>query len=129
MVRKAFLSAFCITAAFAVSLGTASAQAPQSAGEFERGFGGGRGDFENNIEASTRDANGNRLIVNGRMILGQGSLSGGLTDGGSVLDNTGLYGVGNQLNVITQGSWNTVIIDSTQINNGDINVGQNGAQQ
>ena len=27
--------------------------------------------------------------------------------------------IGNQLNVITNGNYNTVIIDSTQINNGD----------
>ena len=27
--------------------------------------------------------------------------------------------VGNQLNVITQGNWNTVIVNSTQINNGN----------
>ena len=31
--------------------------------------------------------------------------------------------MGNSLNVITQGSWNTVIIDSTQINTGDISAG------
>ena len=34
--------------------------------------------------------------------------------------------VGNQLNVITNGNNNTVIIDSTQINNGDQNVFLNG---
>lgn len=34
--------------------------------------------------------------------------------------------VGNQLNVITTGNYNTVIIDSTQINNGDQTVVLNG---
>ena len=34
--------------------------------------------------------------------------------------------VGNQLNVITNGSNNTIIIDSTQINNGDQTVILNG---
>ena len=34
--------------------------------------------------------------------------------------------VGNQLNVITQGSWNTVIVNSTQINNGDQTTVLNG---
>jgi len=29
--------------------------------------------------------------------------------------------VGNQLNVNVQGSWNTVIVNSTQTNNGDVN--------
>ena len=34
--------------------------------------------------------------------------------------------IGNQLNVITQGSWNTVIVNSTQINNGDISANSDG---
>ena len=34
--------------------------------------------------------------------------------------------VGNQLNVITNGSNNTIIIDATQINNGDQSVVLNG---
>ena len=34
--------------------------------------------------------------------------------------------VGNQLNVITQGSWNTVIVNSTQINNGNQTTVLNG---
>ena len=34
--------------------------------------------------------------------------------------------IGNQLNVVTNGSYNTVIIDSTQINNGDQSVVLNG---
>ena len=29
--------------------------------------------------------------------------------------------IGNQLNVNVSGQWNTVIVNSTQINNGDIN--------
>jgi holdfast attachment protein HfaA len=34
--------------------------------------------------------------------------------------------IGNQLNVVTNGNNNTVIIDSTQINNGDQSVVLNG---
>jgi holdfast attachment protein HfaA len=48
-----------------------------------------------------------------------GTLSGGLQD--SFATGIGASSaIGNQLNVITQGNYNTVIIDSTQINNGDI---------
>ena len=32
----------------------------------------------------------------------------------------GATAIGNNLTVITQGSWNTVIVNSTQINNGDV---------
>ena len=40
----------------------------------------------------------------------------------------GATAIGNNLNVTVQGNWNTVIIDSTQINNGDVtaNVELNG---
>jgi holdfast attachment protein HfaA len=74
--------------------------------------------FETPINPATRDENGNRVIVNGRMEM-EGILTGGLQDTFA----TGIgaaSAVGNQLNVITQGNYNTVIVDSTQINNGDI---------
>lgn len=128
MIRTVLSSALGVVAAFAVA-GPAAAQAPDRLGDFENAYGAGYGSMERPIEASTRDPNGNRLIVNGRMMLGEGTLQGGLTDGGGGLDNMGLTALGNQLNVITQGSWNTVIIDSTQINNGDVNAVLNGDQQ
>lgn len=105
----------------------ALAQAASSMGAFERGFGMDYDSFETPIEASTRDQNGNRLIVDGR-IMSQTSLFGGLGDGG-VGDSLSGGAIGNQLTVVTQGSWNTVIIDSTQINNGDQTVVINGEQQ
>lgn len=94
-----------------------SQPAASSAGDFTRGYGMGWESFETPIEASTRDASGNRTIVNGRMEI-EGTLTGGLMDNyGSGL---GAQAIGNQLNVVTQGNYNTVIVDSTQINNGDI---------
>lgn len=106
----------------------ALAQAPFSAGEFERGYGMDTGSFETPIEPGTRDQNGNRLIVDGRITTGQSSLFGGLGDGG-VGDSLSGSAFGNQLTVVTQGSWNTVIVDSTQINNGDQTVIINGEHQ
>lgn len=106
----------------------ALAQAPFSAGEFERGFGMEADSFETPIEPGTRDRNGNRLIVDGRIVTGQSSLFGGLGDGG-VGDSLSAGAFGNQLTIVTQGSWNTVIVDSTQINNGDQTVIINGEEQ
>ena len=80
--------------------------------------------FSTPINPSTRDANGNRTIVNGRMEI-EGTLSGGLMDGFASGLGTA-QAIGNQLNVVTQGNYNTVIIDSTQINNGDISADVNG---
>lgn len=89
-----------------------------SAGDIERPFGMGWESFDRPINPSTRDANGNRVIVNGRMEI-EGTLSGGIMDGfASGIGSA--QAIGNQLNVVTQGNYNTVIVDSTQINNGDI---------
>jgi holdfast attachment protein HfaA len=98
-----------------------------SGGDFSRPFAMDGDSFDRPFEPSTRDANGNRVIINGRMQI-EGSLSGGLMDGfGSGLGGSDATAVGNQLNVITNGSYNTVIVDSTQINNGDISADINGA--
>lgn len=89
-----------------------------SAGDVVRAFGMGWESFDSPINPATRDADGNRVIVNGRMQI-EGTLTGGLQDGFA----TGIgsaQAIGNQLNVVTQGNYNTVIVDSTQINNGDI---------
>lgn len=86
-------------------------------------FGTEWGQEEQPFEPGTRDANGNRLVINGRVMLGGSSLPGGLQFAGDATNLGDFLGssiaVGNQLNVITNGSNNIVIIDSTQINNGD----------
>jgi holdfast attachment protein HfaA len=114
LVKRTLLLTLALTA-FAVPAW--SQPAASSAGDFTRGYGMGWESFETPIEASTRDESGNRTIVNGRMEI-EGTLTGGLMDNyGSGL---GAQAIGNQLNVVTQGNYNTVIVDSTQINNGDI---------
>lgn len=91
---------------------------PGGAGDFSGGFGMGWESFDSSINTSTRDENGNRVIVNGRMQI-EGTLTGGLQD--SFSGGIGsAQAIGNQLNVVTQGNYNTVIVDSTQINNGDV---------
>ena len=100
-------------------------------GDFERPFGFSYGQETQPFDANTRDGNGNRLIVDGRIMTGmdQSTLSmstasasawaqasaGAGFGGGSVQNNA----IGNQLNVITQGNYNTVIVNSTQTNNGN----------
>ncbi|MEO0818206.1 MAG: holdfast anchoring protein HfaA [Pseudomonadota bacterium] len=99
--------------------------------EFERPYGYGYGQENRPFDAGSRDANGNRVVVNG-LIEGGTGLGLGLNTGwGQTAGATGLLGstgtaIGNQLNVITNGSYNTIIIDSTQINNGDQTASLNG---
>jgi holdfast attachment protein HfaA len=99
---------------------------PSGTGDVERAFGMDWESFDTPINPATRDEDGNRTIVNGRMEI-EGSLTGGIMDGfGSGLGGSTAQAIGNQLNVITQGSYNTVIVDSTQINNGDISADTDG---
>jgi holdfast attachment protein HfaA len=99
---------------------------PSGTGDVERAFGMNWESFDTPINPATRDENGNRTIVNGRMEI-EGTLTGGIMDGfGSGLGGSSAQAIGNQLNVVTQGNYNTVIVDSTQINNGDISADSDG---
>jgi len=113
------------------------AAAAQSAGSsgmgaYQAGYGGSRYTTARPQTGSTRDQNGNRLIVDGIIQAGANSYSsasGGVSSsysgaGGS--DGTAIGGstaIGNSLNVVVQGNHNTVIVNSTQINNGNVNAG------
>ena len=96
----------------------------QSAGEMMRlnaGYGRTPGQENRPIDPSTRDANGNRVIVNGLIQTGPDqSLYGDASTLSGAAGGVNASAVGNQLVVLTQGSWNTVVVDSTQINNGDV---------
>ncbi|WP_203292076.1 holdfast anchoring protein HfaA [Maricaulis parjimensis] len=73
--------------------------------------------------AAARSQNGNRVIIDGIIQTGVGvSTQTGLFGGGV---GSGATAIGNQLNVNVTGQYNTVIVNSNQINNGDINASAN----
>ena len=113
-----------------------SAQTAGSSGasQFQQGYGAARSSTARGTTGSTRDANGNRLIVDGIIQSGASSYSrqtGGVASAysgagrgsGSSAAIGGSTAIGNQLNVVVQGSWNTVIVNSNQTNNGDVTAG------
>ena len=108
----------------------ANAQAASSVAEFERPYGFGYGEESAPYAANSRDRLSNRVVINGLIEGGSGLGTGLYTGWGQTEGAAGMLGsgtaVGNQLNVITNGSNNTIIIDSTQINNGDQSVVLNG---
>lgn len=88
---------------------------------------------------SLRDANGNLTVVNGQFTSSTMSQQSGVQTAGTTTNGSGgsngsgaMFGgataIGNSLNVITNGSNNTVIVTSTQTNNGnqEANVSING---
>ena len=113
----------------------ASAQSTGSAGaaQFQAGYGASRYTTAQPASGSTRDANGNRLIVNGIIQSGASSyssatagVSSGYAGAGSSNKGTvigGASAIGNNLNVVIQGNRNTVIVNSTQTNTGNITAG------
>ncbi len=126
-LRRGF--ALIITALLLLVMGGAAAHAqdPSQVDHYDQPYGIGYGDENRPYNASTRDENGNRMIVNGRFVYSSSYSS---TSGVGGYSLTGQWGVnlsssaiGNSLNVVTSGNNNTVIVDSTQINNGDQEAG------
>ena len=70
---------FIIIAALAFASAANADPIPNGAGDFSSAFGMGYESFDSAINPATRDENGNRTIVNGRMEI-EGSLTGGLQD-------------------------------------------------
>jgi holdfast attachment protein HfaA len=125
--------------AVAATIGAGGPVAAQSmttnSASFNAGYGRTSGQENRMVEYSTRDANGNRVIVDGVMLTGSdqsvfsSSHSSGSLDAyagvGAVGGYAGSTAIGNNLTVITQGSNNTVIVNSSQVNNGNVTAGSN----
>lgn len=122
-----------LTISLIVGVGAVAAQSSGSAGaaQFQAGYGGSRYTTAQNATGSTRDANGNRLIVDGIIQAGASSyssssagVSAGHGNSGSGGTNIGgATAIGNNLNVVVQGNRNTVIVNSTQTNTGNVTAG------
>ena len=129
---KSLLSIAFISAGLAA--GAASAQTmTTSASAYETGYGVVRNEFQNPIDPSTRDANGNRVLVDGMMVTGTDNSvyaysktlgAGDSYSGAGALG--GATAIGNNLQVTVNGSYNTVIVHSTQTNNGNVTATANG---
>lgn len=115
------------------ALGAAGAQTMSSnSAAYNAGYGRIAGQESRMVEYSTRDANGNRVVVDGVMLTGadqsaySSSNSSGSLDSYSGVGGRGYSSstaIGNNLTVITQGNNNTVIVNSTQTNTGNISAG------
>ena len=138
MKKMSVASALTVVAAGAV-MGVGGAAGAQTmstnSASFNAGYGRSSGQENRMVEYSTRDANGNRVIVDGVMLTGadqsvySSSRSSGSLDSYSGVGSLGGWGsstaIGNNLTVVTQGNNNTVIVNSSQINNGNISAGTN----
>lgn len=129
MTARPIITAAALAAAL-LGGGAAAAQSLDSNGaEFSAGWGRSPGQESRAYRVTGgRDADGNRLIVDGIIQSGEDQSSFGRSDGGSGAGYGGSTAVGNSLSVSVVGSWNTVIVDSTQINNGDVVAGRSAGE-
>lgn len=133
--RNRLLSILTLAAVSVTVISPASAQTyRRSTGDgadvMARPYGTTPGQENQPMAGSTRDANGNRVIVNGVYAGSTFSNQEGLTYGvgrsGSGAGTTTGTAIGNSLNVIVSGSYNTVIVSAEQNNSGDQTVVLNG---
>ena len=118
-----------VTAALSAIAGGAAAQSMSTnAASFNGGYARYNGQENRAIENySNRDASGNMLIVDGIIQAGSSYASSEAKSssysGGVGIGSSSATAIGNNLNVVTQGNFNTVIVNSTQINNGNVTAG------
>jgi len=115
--------------------GSAHANDYSSAASYNSPYGLSAGAENQTINPSLRDANGNLTLVNGQFTsstvsqqtgvqsmgtISSGSLSSlGTSSSGTGAVSNGATAIGNSLNVVTVGNNNTVVVNSTQTNNGN----------
>ena len=124
-------------ALFAAAFGCEAGAADYStAASYNSGYGMTAGQENQAINPSLRDANGNLTVVNGQFTSSSFSAQTGVQSVGTIssgaLSSLGTsqsgvgtnYGtataIGNSLNVVTVGNNNTVIVNSTQTNTGNV---------
>jgi holdfast attachment protein HfaA len=120
------LKTLLLTGIASAVLATAAAAGPyDSSSNYNSPVGMSSTSMNAPVSSSLRDANGNLVVQNGQITSSSfgtiGSASGGVGMSGVAGANSSATAIGNQLNVVTAGSNNIVIVDSTQINNGDQN--------
>jgi holdfast attachment protein HfaA len=86
-----------------------SGAAPQAGGvsSLEAGYGGAGRVASQPFQPSTRDANGNRLVVT--------------SETGAGLSSSSATAIGNLISVQVSGRNNTVVLNARQVNNGQLN--------
>jgi holdfast attachment protein HfaA len=118
----------CIAAVFAAAATSAQAGVDYSnAATYNTAYGMTAGPENATVNPSLRDGNGNLTVVNGQFTSSSMSQQSGVqnmsTMSGSGTGAGAAYGtasaIGNSLNVVTNGNNNTVIVNSTQTNNGN----------
>src|SRR5258707_17760 len=123
---KVVALSFATIAVAALSSAAQAQSMSANSASFNAGYGRVAGQENHAVNVTLRDANGNLVIVDGMMLHGEDQSSFASSSSGAVdtFAGVGAVGgsstaVGNNLVVITQGNYNTVIVNSQQTNTGN----------
>jgi holdfast attachment protein HfaA len=133
MARSILIRVSAATAAGLAALALASMAQAQTmttnSASFNAGYGRYSGQENQPVNVDTTDANGNLIVINGMFQAGSSSIFAGssarLSGAASSFSGAGGVGgsasaIGNNLNVVVEGSDNTVIVQSQQTNTGNV---------
>ncbi|MDX9997398.1 MAG: holdfast anchoring protein HfaA [Phenylobacterium sp.] len=118
--------AVALAAALAAGAGAQAQSMTSNSASFNAGYGRYAGQENRPVDVGTRDANGNRVIVDGLILTGEDQSTFARASGAAdAFAGVGAVGggasaIGNNLVVVTQGNYNTVIVSSSQVNNGPV---------
>jgi holdfast attachment protein HfaA len=114
-------------------IGAAEAADFNNAASYNSPYGMSAGAENQTINPSLRDANGNLTVVNGQFTSSAFSQQTGVQSMGTISSSSmsslgsssgaaygGASAIGNSLNVVTIGNNNTVVVNSSQTNDGDV---------
>ncbi len=131
LLKRPFAAgAVALLAGLALAPAVQAQQMSTNSAAYNAGYGRVSGQESRGVDYGTRDLSGNRLIIDGIIQSGDQStysrIDGGVFTGGTGVGAGGSStAIGNNLVVVTQGNWNTVIITSVQTNNGNVTAGSN----
>ncbi len=129
MGRTILAGGLASLAVFAAAGGAHAQSASGTVSQYSRGYGANAGSLSQPINVSTRDANGNRVITDGVIQTGNDNsifsklgVSGALdqVSGAGAVNSGTASAIGNNLQVNVSGSYNTVIVNANQTNNGTV---------
>ena len=112
-----------------IAAGAAQAQSGSSTlSGFQQGYSGGLSSFESQVNVSTYAQGTNSVFVDGVSQIGSDqsvfSKVGSTTGASDSFNGAGAVGgasaIGNSLSVNVSGQYNTVVVNSTQVNNGNV---------
>ena len=127
-MRRHVVAGCAALAACAVA-GAAHAQSGSSTlSGFQQGYSGGLSSFESQVNVSTYAQGTNSVFVDGVSQIGSDqsvfSKVGSTTGASDSFNGAGAVGgasaIGNSLSVNVSGQYNTVVVNSTQVNNGNV---------